>query len=86
MAQFGLHSASKITPQEVNRVANFPEWTFVLDVMIEPRRADLAFRLTKQEQWNQRAQDRKAHRNSLKEHRGTVKFSGKYASQPQQTP
>ena len=48
----------------------------------------VAFRTTKQEQqerWNQRAQDRQAHQNFLEEHRGTGKFSGKYAPQPQQT-
>jgi len=53
----------------------------VLEVMIKSRRADLAFRTTKQERCNQRAQDRQAHQ----EHRGTGKFSGKYAPQPQQT-
>jgi len=74
-----------MTPQEVNRVANLPEWTTVLEAMIKSRRADLAFRTTKQEWWNQRAQDRQAHQNFLEEHRGTGKFSGKYAPQPQQT-
>ena len=38
-----------------------------------------------QERWNQRAQDRQAHQDFLEEHRGTGKFSGKYAPQPQQT-
>ena len=66
-------------------VANLPEWTTVLEVMIKSRRADLAFRTTKQERWNQRAQDRQAHKDFLEEHRGTGKFSGKYAPQPQQT-
>ena len=73
-----------MTPQEVNRVANLPEWT-ILEVMTKSRRADLAFRTTKQEQWNQRAQDRQAHKDFLEERRGTGKFSGKYAPQPQQT-
>jgi len=85
MTQFGLYSDLKMTPQEVNRVANLPEWTTVLEVMIKSRRADLAFRTTKQERWNQRAQGRQAHKDFLKEHRGTGKFSGKYALQPQQT-
>ena len=49
MTQFGLYSDFKMTPQEVNRVANLPEWTTVLEVMIKSRRADLAFRKTKQE-------------------------------------
>jgi len=84
MTQFGLYSDFKMTPQEVNRVANLPEWTTVLEVMIKSRRVDLAFRTTKQERWNQRAQDRQAHKDSLKKHRGTDKFSGKYAPQPQQ--
>ena len=53
MTQFGLCSDFKMTPQEVNRVANLPEWTTVLEVMIKSRRADLAFRTTKQERWNQ---------------------------------
>ena len=79
MTQFGLYSDFKMTPQEVNRVANLPEWTTVLEVMIKSRRADLAFRTTKQEQWNQRAQDRQTHKNLLEEHGGTGKFSGKYA-------
>ena len=52
MTQFGLYSDVKMTPQEVNRVAKLPEWTTVLEVMIKSRRADLAFRTTKQEQWN----------------------------------
>jgi len=85
MTQFGLYSDCKMTPQEVNRVANLPEWTTVLEVMIKSRRADLAFRTTKQERWNQRAQDRQAHQDCLEEHRGIGKFSGKYAPQPQQT-
>jgi len=108
MAQFGLHSDFQMTPQEVNRVANLPEWTTVLEVMIKSRRADLTacvcvcvrclliiespktpgFRTMKLEQWNQRAQDRQAHKDSLEEHRGTGKLSGKYAPrapQPQQT-
>jgi len=74
-----------MTPQEVNRVANLPEWTTVLEVMIKSRRADLAFRTTKQERWNQRAQDRQVHKDFLEEHRGTGKLSGEYAPQPQQT-
>ena len=77
MTQFGLYSDFKMTPQEVNKVANLPEWTKVLEVMIS-RRADLAFRTTKPEWWNQRAQDRQAHKDFLEEHRGTGKFSGKY--------
>ena len=55
MTQFGLYSDFKMTPQEVKRVANLPEWTTVLEVMIKSRREDLAFRTTKQERWNQRA-------------------------------
>ena len=84
MTQCGLYSDFKMTPQEVNRVANLPEWTIVLEVMIKSRRADLAFRSTKQERWNcdQRAQDRQAHKDFLEEHRGTGKFSGEYAPQP----
>jgi len=74
-----------MTPQEVNRVASLQEWTTVLEVMIESRPADLAFRMTKQERKNQRAQDRQAHQDFLEEHRGTGKFSGKYAPQTQQT-
>ena len=74
-----------MTPQEVNRVANLPEWTTVLEVMIRSRRADLAFRTTKQERWNQRAQDRQTHKDFLERHRGTSNFSGKSAPQPQQT-
>jgi len=70
-----------MTQQEVNRVANLPEWTTVLEMMIKFRRADLAFRTTKQERWNQREQDQQAHQ----EHRCAGKFSGKYAPQPQQT-
>jgi len=85
MTQFRLYSDFKMTPQEVNRVANLPEWTPVLEVMIKSRRADLAFRTTKQELWNQRAQEQQAHQDFLEEHRGTGKFSGKYAPQPQQT-
>jgi len=84
MTQFELYNDFKMTPQEVNRVANFPEWTTVLEVTIKSRRANLAFRTTKQERWNQRAQDRQAHQDFLEEHRGTGKFSGKYAPQPQQ--
>jgi len=41
--------------------------------------------MTKQERWNQRVQDRQAHKDFLEEHRGTGKFSGKYAPQPQET-
>ena len=85
MTQFGLYSDFQLTPQEVNRVANLPEWTTALEVMIKSRRTDLAFRTTKQERWNQRAQDRQAHKDFLEEHRGTGNFSGKYAPQPQQT-
>jgi len=85
MTQFALYSDFKMTPQEVNRVANLPEWTTVLEVMIKSRRADRAFRTTKQEWWNQRAQDRQVHQDFLEEHRGTGKFTGKYAPQPQQT-
>jgi len=57
----------------------------VLEIMIKSRRADLAFRTTEQERWNQRAQDRQAHKDFLEEHRDTGKFSGNYAPQPQQT-
>jgi len=85
MTQFGLGSDFKMTPQKVSRVANLPEWTTVLEVMIKSRRADLAFRTTKQERWNQRAQDRQVHQDFMEEHRGTGKFSGEYAPQPQQT-
>jgi len=96
MTQFGLYSDFKMTPQEVNKVANLPEWTKVLEVMIKSRRADLAFRTTKPEWWNQRAQDKQAHKDFLEQHRGTTKdfleqhrgttkFTGKYAQQPQQT-
>ena len=85
MTQFVLYSDFKMRPQEVNRVAKFPEWTKALEVMIKSRRADLAFRTTKQERWNERAQDRQAHQDFLEEHRGTGKFPGKYAPQPQQT-
>jgi len=49
MTQFGLYSDFKMTPQEVNRVANLLQWTTVLQVMIKSLRADLAFRMTKQE-------------------------------------
>jgi len=87
MIQFGLYSDFKMTPQEVNRVVNLPEWRTVLEelaVMIKPRREDLAFRTTKQKRWNQRAKDQQAHKDFLEEHRGTGKFSGKYAPQPQQ--
>ena len=84
MTQFGLYSDFKMTPQEVNTVANLPEWTTVLEMMIKSRRADLASRTTKQERWNQRAQDRQTHKDFLEEHRGTGKFSGKYALKPQQ--
>ena len=52
MTQFGLCIDFKMTPQEVYRVANLPEWTTVLEVMIKSWRADLAFRTTKQERWN----------------------------------
>ena len=82
MIQFGLYSDFKMTPQEVNRVVNLPEWRTVLEelaVMIKPRREDLAFRTTKQKRWNQRAKDQQAHKDFLEEHRGTGKFSGKYA-------
>jgi len=75
MTQFRLYLDFKMTPQEVNRVANLPEWTTVLEVMIKSRQADLAFRTTKQERWNQRAQDRQAHKDFLEEHRGTGKFT-----------
>jgi len=85
MTQFGLYSDFKMTPQEVNTVANLPGWTTVLEVMIKSRRADLAFRTTKQERWNQRVQHRQAHQDFLEQHRGTGKFSGKYAPLPQQT-
>jgi len=85
MTQFGLYSDFKMTPQEVNRVANLPGWTTVLEVMIKSWRADLAFRTTKQEWLNQRAQDRQAYQDFLEENRGTDKFSVKYAPQPQQT-
>jgi len=85
MTQSRLYSDSKMTLQEVNTVANLPEWMTVLQVMIKSRRADLTFRMTKQEWWNQRAQDRQARKDFLEEHRGTGKFSGKYAPQPQLT-
>jgi len=74
MTQFRLYSNFKMTLQEVNTVANLPEWTTVLEVMIKSRPADLAFRTTKQERWNQRAQDSQAHKDFLEEHRGTGKF------------
>jgi len=77
MTQFELYSHFKMTPQEVNRVAKLPEWMTVLEVMIKSQRADLAFRTTKQERWNQQAQDRKAHKDFLEGHRGTGRFSGK---------
>jgi len=41
--------------------------------------------MTKQERWNQRAQDRQVYKEFLEEHQGTGKFSGKYALKPQQT-
>jgi len=85
MTQFGLYSDFEMTPQEVNWVANLPEWTTVLEMMIKSRRVDLAFRTTKQERWNQRAQDRQATQDFLEEHRGIGKFSGQYAPQPQPT-
>jgi len=72
--QVRLYSDFKMTPQEVNRVAKFLEWTTVLEVMIKSRRADLAFRTTKHERWNQRAQDIQAHKDFQEEHRGTGKF------------
>ena len=84
ITQFRLYSDFKMTPQELNRVANLPEWTIVLKVLVESRRADLAFRTAKQEWWNQQAQDRHAHKDFQEEYRGTGKFSGKYAPQPQQ--
>jgi len=62
MTQFGLYSNFKMTPQEVNRVASLPKWTTVLEVIIKSRRADLAFRTTKQERWggtNKRKIDRR---------------------------
>ena len=37
MTQFGLYSDFKMTLQEVNKVANLPEWTTVLEVMIKSR-------------------------------------------------
>jgi len=54
-----------MTPQEVNRMANLQNWTTVLEVMIKSRREDLAFRTTKKERCNQRAQDRQAHKDFL---------------------
>jgi len=74
-----------MTPQEEKRVANLPGWKTVLEVMIKSRPADLAFKTTKQKRWNQRSQDRQAHKDFLKEHQGTGKFSGQSAPQPQQT-
>jgi len=38
--QFRLYGDFKMTPQEVNRVANLLEWTTVLEVMIKSWRAD----------------------------------------------
>jgi len=67
-AQFGIYSDFKMTHHEVDRVSNLLEWTTVLEVMIKSRRADLAFRTTKQERYNQRAQDRQAHQDFLEEH------------------
>jgi len=55
MTQFGLYGDFKMTLQEVNRVANLPEWTIVLEVMIKSRRADLSFRTT---ETNERRIDR----------------------------
>jgi len=81
ITQFGLYNDFMMTPQEVNRVFNLPEWT----VVIKSRRADLAFNTTKQERWNQRAQDQMVHKDFLEEHRGTGQFSGKFAPQPHQT-
>jgi len=46
--------------------------------MNKSRRADLAFRTIKPERWNQRAQERQAHKDFLEEHRGTGKFPGNY--------
>jgi ribosomal protein S1 len=57
-----------MTPQELKRVANLLEWTTVLEVMIKSRRLNLAFKTTKQERWNQRTQDRPAHKEFLEEH------------------
>ena len=34
MTQFGLYGEIKMIQQQVNRVANLPEWTTVLEVMI----------------------------------------------------
>jgi len=84
MAKFELYSEFKMTPQDVNKVANLPEWTTVLEAMIKSRQV---FRTTKQERLNELAQDRQAHKDFLEEHRGTSKpeFQGKYALQPQQT-
>jgi len=65
VTQFGLGSDFKMTPQEVNRVANLQKWTTVLEVMIKSRQADLAFQTMKQERWNQQAQDRQAHQDFL---------------------
>jgi len=85
MTQIGLDSDFTMTPQEEKRVANLPGWKTVLEVMIKSRPADLAFKTTKQKRWNQRSQDRQAHKDFLKEHQGTGKFSGQSAPQPQQT-
>jgi len=52
-------------PQEVNMVVNLTEWAIVLEVMIIPRREDLAIRTKKQERWNQRAQDWQVHKDYL---------------------
>jgi len=75
MKKYGLYKDFKMIPQEVNRVGNLPEWTTVLEVMFKSWRADLAFRTTKQERWNQRWQDRQAHKDFLEDHRGTGKFA-----------
>jgi len=40
ITQFGLYSDFKMAPQEVKRVANLPEWTPVLEVLIKSRQAD----------------------------------------------
>jgi len=68
MTRFRPYSNFKMTPQELKRVANLLEWTTVLEVMIKSRRLNLAFKTTKQERWNQRAQDRQAHNEFLEEH------------------
>jgi len=41
MTPFGLYSDFKMTPQEVNRVANLPEWMTVLEVMISANRSSI---------------------------------------------